>query len=86
MADYLKKKNVKIIIDIVMVCLLPMLMAYALIAEKFHEIIGTVMLVLFILHHIINKSWHKTLFKGKYPPRRIFQTVLDVLLLVFMIL
>ena len=82
----MKKKNVKIIIDIVMVCLLPMLMAYALIGEKFHEIIGTVMLVLFILHHIINKSWHKILFKGKYPPRRIFQTVLDVLLLVFMIL
>ena len=84
-ACYLKKK-IKISIDIAMVCLLPMLMAYSLIGEKFHEIIGTVMLVLFIVHHILNRKWYATLFKGKYNVRRVFQTVIDMLLLVFMIL
>ena len=69
-----------------MVLLLPMLMAYSLIGEKFHEIIGTVMFFLFILHHILNRKWYGALFKGKYNVRRVFQTVLDMLLLVFMIL
>lgn len=85
-ANHLKKKNVKIILDIVMVCLLPTLMAYSLVGEKFHEIIGTVMFVLFIVHHVLNRNWYQALPKGKYNARRIFQTVLDFLLFAFMIL
>ena len=69
-----------------MVLLLPMLMAYSLIGEKFHEIAGTVMLVLLIAHHILNRKWYLAFFKGKYNVRRVFQTVLDILLLIFMIL
>lgn len=74
------------VIDIVMVVLLPMLMAYSLIGETFHEVIGTIMFVLFIVHHILNRGWYKTLFRGKYPARRIFQTILNLLLLAFMFL
>ena len=80
------KKKIKISIDIAMVILLPMLMAYSLIGEKFHEIIGTVMFVLFIVHHVMNRKWYQALPKGKYNARRVFQTVLDTLLLIFMIL
>ena len=80
------KKNIKIVIDMVMVCLLPLLMAYSLIGEKFHEIAGTAIFILFITHHVLNRNWYKALPKGKYGRRRIFQTVLDVLLLIFMIL
>ena len=80
------KKNIRIAIDIAMTCLLPMLMAYSLIGEKFHEIVGTAMLILFIVHHILNRKWYTALPKGKWSSRRIFQTVLDFLLLVFMIL
>ena len=69
-----------------MVVLLPMLMAYSLIGEKFHEIIGTAMFALFIVHHVMNRKWYTALPKGKWSSRRIFQTVLDFLLLVFMIL
>ncbi len=74
------------VIDIVMVILLPMLMAYSLVGETFHEIAGTGMFVLFIVHHILNRGWYKALFRGKYPARRIFQTILNMLLLVFMFL
>ncbi len=74
------------IIDISMTVLLPLLMAYSLIGEKFHEIAGTAILVLFVIHHIINRKWYGALFKGKYNARRVFQTVLDMLLLIFMIL
>ena len=68
-----------------MVLLLPLLMAYSLIGEAFHEVAGTLMLVLFILHHWMNRTWWKNLFKGQYLPQRVFQTVLNLLLLVFMI-
>ena len=68
-----------------MVLLLPLLMAYSLIGEAFHEAAGTLMLVLFILHHRMNRAWWKPLFKGQYSPQRVFQTILNLLLLVFMI-
>ena len=69
-----------------MVLLLPLLMAYSLIGERFHEIAGTTMLILFVSHHCLNRSWVKNLSRGRYTPRRIFQTVLNSLLLIFMIL
>lgn len=69
-----------------MVLLLPLLMAYSLIGEAFHEAAGTLMLVLFLLHHWFNRAWWKSLFKGRYSPQRVFQTALDLLLLlIFMI-
>ena len=52
----MKKKNVKIIIDILMIAALPVLMAYSLVGETLHEIVGTGMLVLFITHHILNRK------------------------------
>ena len=82
----MKKHNIRLIVDIAMTVLLPLLMAYSLIGEMLHEIIGTAIFVLFIVHHILNRKWYGALFKGKYNARRIFQTILDILLLVFMLL
>lgn len=79
------KKKIRLIMDIAMTVLLPMLMAYSLIGEKFHEIIGTLMFALFILHHVLNRKWYGALLKGKYRARRFFQTVMDILLIVFML-
>ena len=74
------------ILDTVMVLLLPLLMAYSLVGEAFHEVAGSLMLVLFIIHHWLNRAWWKNLFRGKYRAKRIFQTVLNFLLFLFMIL
>ena len=68
-----------------MLLLLPMLMAYSLIGEAFHEAAGTLMLALFLLHHGINREWWKSLFSGQYAPQRVFQTTLNLSLLLFMI-
>ena len=68
-----------------MVLLLPLLMAYSLIGEAFHEVAGTLMLALFILHHRLNRKWWKSLFRGKYSLQRVFRTALNLLLLLFMI-
>ena len=68
-----------------MLLLLPMLMAYSLIGEAFHEAAGTLMLALFLLHHGINREWWKSLFRWQYSPQRVFQTTLNLSLLLFMI-
>ena len=44
------------------------------------------MMVLMILHLVQNRKWLVSIPKGVYNARRIFQTVLDLLLLIFMIL
>lgn len=79
-------KKTRLLIDFSMMILLLMLMAYSLIGETLHEIIGTLIFVLFIAHHIINRKWTSALFKGKYKPVRVFQTVINALLFIVMIL
>ena len=46
--------NKRVIVDISMIVLMPLLMAYSLIGETFHEVAGTAMLALFIAHHVIS--------------------------------
>ena len=60
-------------------------MAYSLIGEVLHEWLGTAMLLLFIIHHILNFNWCKTLRKGRYSIYRIFQTLIVGLLLLTML-
>lgn len=78
-------RRIKVIIDICMTVLMPLLMAYSLIGEIFHEVAGTLMLALFVGHHILNRGWFRSLRKGKYTPARIYQTVLNMVLLFFMV-
>ncbi len=73
------------ILDAAMLLLLPLLMAYSLIGEAFHEVAGMLMLALFLLHHWFNRAWWRNLFRGRYSPQRVFQTALNLLLLLFMI-
>ena len=79
-------KKLRLPVDIVMTVMLPLLMAYSLVGEMMHEVLGTVMMLLFILHHVINRKWWTNLFKGKYTPLRTFHTIVNLLLLVYMIL
>lgn len=80
-----KKLICKIIVDILMLATMPVLMAYMLAGEVLHEWLGTGILVLFILHHILNFHWIKNLFHGKYTISRIVKTIVNVLIL-FMII
>lgn len=79
------KRKIQIIIDICMTILLPVLMAYVLVGEEVHEWIGSTMFLLFIVHHILNRSWLKNIRKGKYNGMRILGTVINVCLLIIMI-
>lgn len=75
----------KIIIDMGMTVLLLFLMARQITGESAHEWLGAGMFVLWIAHHILNRSWYSHLLKGKYTPMRILQTVTNVALLLSML-
>lgn len=82
----MKKKFVfKIAVDMVMTVLLLFLMARQLTGDSAHEWLGAGMLILWIAHHILNRSWYSHLFKGKYTPIRILQTVTNFAVLLSML-
>lgn len=78
-------KNANKVIDCLMTLLLLLLMAYSLIGELFHEITGTLMLILFLAHTWLHRKWWKTVPKGRYTAYRAVITVLNLLLLVLML-
>ena len=79
------KKKAGMCIDILMTVLLYFLMARQLTGDTAHEWLGSGMFVLWIFHHILNVRWFSHLFKGTYTPVRVFQTLINVLLLFTMI-
>ncbi len=79
------KPILKISVDVIMTAVLLLLMAYSLVGESAHEWLGVGIFVLFILHHILNVRWSKSLFKGKYTPYRIAQTAAAALVMLAMI-
>lgn len=88
----MKSKQIwKIIVDILMTATLLLLMSYSLVygsnpavGEAVHEWLGTGMFVLFVLHHFLNRKWSLSIFKGKYTPYRVAQTILVILVLLAM--
>lgn len=82
----MKKKFIcKIVIDMIMTVLLLFLMARQITGDFAHEWLGAAMFVLWIAHHILNRSWYSHLFKGKYTPVRILQTVTNFAVLLSML-
>ena len=47
-----------------------------------HEILGVVLLILWTVHIILNHHWYAAMFRGRYPVRRIVQTVVNVGILI----
>ena len=75
------KAMIRIVVDCAMTVLLMLLMASELLGRFAHEWIGTAMFILFILHHILNRRWTKSLLRGRYTPCRMLQTVSAALVL-----
>ena len=76
--------KLKRIVDVLMTAALLILMGYQFWGEKAHEWVGAGTFVLFVAHHILNRGWYRSLFLGKYSPRRIFQVCVDMLTLLSM--
>lgn len=73
-----QKQKIKICVDLLMSVLLLCLMAYQIVGEALHEWLGTGMLLLFLLHNALNVKWYGGLFKGKYRPVRVVQTIVNI--------
>ncbi len=80
-----RKPTVMLVVDGLMTLALLFLSGYPFWGDTAHEWVGAGMFVLFILHHILNRNWHKRLFKGAYTPMRVLTLCIDVLLLLAML-
>ncbi len=81
----MNRRETKIIIDAAMTVLMPILMAYSLVGETLHEVLGSLIFILFIAHHVMNRRSAAAAFRGRQTPVRVLQTVVNILLFIFMI-
>ena len=79
-----KKQILRVSVDIAMTVLLILLMSYSLVGEAAHEWLGVAMFMLFVLHHVLNRSWYRSIFKEGYTPYRITQTIFVILVFITM--
>ena len=80
------KTITKRVVDLCMVVVLLFLMAWALIGEAAHEVLGCAMFALMLIHVTLNWSWYRNLRKGSWPVWRILQTAVDFLVLASMLI
>jgi hypothetical protein len=80
------KRNmlIRLMIDLTMTILLLVAMAYHITGNAIHELVGVVLIILFMAHNILNKRWYSTIFKGRFNVRRILSIVVNLLFLVSM--
>lgn len=78
-------KKLIIIIDVIMYIFFIILMGHHITGNHIHEILGTGIIILFLIHNLINIKFYKLIFKGRYNFKRLFLTLIDILLLVSMI-
>ena len=79
------KAVIKLAVDVFMTLALLFLMGYQFWGEAPHEWVGAGMFLLFVAHHLLNRRWHKTLFRGKYSALRTVTLCVDLLLLLAML-
>lgn len=76
---------VKISIDTLMTLAMLFVMGYHLWGEFLHEWVGAGLFALFILHHILNFDFYKTLFKSKISAQKILRIAVDLAALAAML-
>ena len=79
-----KINRIRLPLDITMTILSIVLMGgnYLFPAEIVYEILGVALFVLWAIHIFLNRRWYGAIFKGKYNPYRIMQTVINCCILI----
>ena len=79
-----KTQRLRMTIDITMTILSIILMGgnYLFPADIVHEILGVGLFVLWGLHITLNRRWYGAIFRGKYNPYRVMQTVINCCILI----
>ena len=82
-----KTKLTKIMIDILMYTDFIFLMSHGTVRNlSIHAYGGMALFALFVVHHILNGWFYKTVTKGKYNSQRILLSSIDWVLMVLMIM
>lgn len=79
-----KLNKIRLPLDIMMTLVSIVLMGgnFLFPAEIVHEILGVALFVLWAIHIILNRRWYSAIFRGKYKPYRIMQTVINCCILI----
>ena len=79
-----KINRIRLPIDIMMTLVSIVLMGgnFLFPADIVHEILGVGLFVLWSVHIFLNRRWYGGIFKGKYNPCRIMQTVINCCILI----
>ena len=79
-----KPQRLRMSIDITMTILSVILMGgnYLFPADIVHEILGVGLFVLWGVHIALNHRWYSAIFRGKYNPYRVMQTVINCCILI----
>ena len=79
-----KINRIRLPLDIMMTLVSIVLMGgnYLFPADLIHEILGVALFVLWMVHIALNRRWYGAIFKGKYNPCRIMQTVINCCILI----
>ena len=75
------KTVIKRVVDVALTVTLLLLMAFQVTEQFAHEWLGITMFALTIVHQILNRRFYAAIFKGRYSPLRVFQLVVNLLLL-----
>lgn len=79
-----KPQRLRMTIDITMTILSIILMGgnYLFPADIVHEILGVALFVLWAVHIALNRRWYGAIFRGKYNPYRVMQTIINCCILI----
>lgn len=79
-----KLNKIRLPLDIMMTLVSIILMGgnFLFPAESVHEILGVGLFVLWGVHIALNRRWYSAIFRGKYNPYRIMQTVINCCILI----
>ncbi len=75
------KTVIKRVVDVALTVTLLLLMAFQVTEQFAHEWLGITMFALTIVHQILNQRFYAAIFKGRYSPLRVFQLIVNLLLL-----
>lgn len=75
-------RKFRIAVDVTMSLVLLLLMSYMMVGRELHEVFGTALLVLLVVHHVLNRRWYTGLARGRWSASRVVGTVLNFAMLV----
>lgn len=75
---------IKMTLDVVMTALMLVAMAYRITGDLAHEIVGISLFAMFAAHNILNRTWYRSIWGGKYTVRRALNTAVNLLLIIVM--